>query len=407
MSQVVVKFGAEELEFDLADEAVVGSWSGPRGLSEVEADAALREAIERPLGYPPLRQCVAPGDRVAIALGPGLPNPGRIVAALTDVLRESGIAADAITVIAPAGVELEPTGVGFIAHDPMDRERLAYLASTSARERRVYLNRVLVDADFALPVGLLGYDPVAGRRGPWDSLFPGLSDAPTLEALRRELPEESSVWSGPSDPRGEAFEVGWLLGSRFQIGVVPGVGGPVEFDAGLDDEVRAQGAEAVDRSWRFRVKTQAEVVVAGIGGPDAPTSLDDLVEGLATAARLVQRGGKIVALSRAAGPLGPALQRLTSAGETVNWPRALRGLESAPDSVAARRLARVLTQADVYLLSGLDREVVEDLSMIPLGRPEDARKLVGRSTAVTFLSRAELTWGEVEREAPNSRRSER
>ena len=404
MSRIVVEFGAEEFDFDLPDEAVVGSWTGPKGLDRVEAESALREAIERPRGYPPLRRNVAPGDRVTIALGAGLPDPGRIVAVLSEILGGSGVSPNDIKVLAPSGVDLGATAATIVEHDPSDRDQLAYLATT-AGGRRVYLNQALTDADVVLPVGLLGYDPLMGRRGPWSVLFPSLSDAPTLEASRRDHPEESSPRGEPLDLSSEAFEVGWLLGSQFQIGVIPGVGGPVEFVAGLAEEVRNQGAAAVDRAWRFRVKDQAAVVVAGIGEPGSPTSVDALVEGLATAGRLVQRGGKIVALSRAEGPIGPSLQRLAAAAETPDPPRALRGFESDPDSVAARRLARVVSWADVYLLSGLDRDLVEDLSMIPLGRPEEARRLVERSATSTFLSRAELTWGEMEPEPSKNRRS--
>ena len=404
MSRIVVEFSGEELDFDLPDELVVGSWSGPQGLETIEAEAALREAVERPRGYPPLRQSVAPGDRVTIALGAGLPDPKRIVAVLSEILSESGVAPSDIAVMAPSGVDLGGTVASIVEHDSSDRERLAYLAST-ANGRRVYLNQALTDADVVLPVGLLGYDPPGGRRGPWSALFPGLSDATTIEECRRELlEEEPSPWGGPRDHPSEAFEVGSLLGSQFQIGVVPGLGGPFEFLAGLAEEVRDQGAAAVDRAWRLRVKSQAEVVVAGVGAPGAPTSLDVLIEGLATASRLVQRGGKIVALSRAEGTVGPSLRRLAAAGDEPDPTRALRGFESDPDSVAARRLARVLAWADVYLLSGLDHELVEDLSMIPLSRPQEARKLVGTASA-TFLSRAEFTWGEVERESTNSRRS--
>lgn len=405
MSRIVVEFSAEELEFELPDEMVVGSWSGPKGLSAAEADSALREALEHPRGYAPLRQCVVPGDRVAIALGAGLPEPKRVLAVLTDVLGGSGVSPDDIAVIAPPDLRSGPPGATIVAHDPEDPEKLAYLGAT-AGGGRVYLNRILTDADFVLPVGLLGYDPMAGRRGPWSVLFPGMSDAPTMEASRRDPLEEPSSWGGPPDLPSDAFEVGWLLGSQFQIGVVPGSEGPVEFVAGTAEEVRDQGAEAVDRAWRFRVESRAEVVLAGIGAPGAPTSLADLIGGLATASRLVQRGGRIVALSRAEGPIGPSLQRLAAAGETEDPPKALRGFESDPDSVDARRLAKVLAWADVYLLSGLDREVVEDLSMIPLGRPEDARKLIG-TAASTFLSRAEFTWGEVERAPSNNRRSKR
>ena len=41
--------------------------------------------------------------------------------------------------------------------------------------------------------------------------------------------------------------------------------------------------------------------MVGIGGPGAAATIDDLAEGLATACRLVQHGGKIVVLSRARG----------------------------------------------------------------------------------------------------------
>lgn len=405
MSRIVVEFGAEELGFDLADEAIVGRWSGPKGLGPTEAESALREALEHPRDFPPLRRCVAPGDRVAIAMGVGLTDPGRILAVLMEILGDSGVAAGDVSVITSPGVALEASGAKVIGHDPSDREQLAYLAST-AGGRRVYLNHILTDADVVIPIGQLGYDPLWGRRGPWSALFPGFSDAPSLEAMRRDPLDEPSPWNGPREPSGEAFEIGGLLGAFFQVGVVPGIGGPVEFVAGRAEAVRDQGAAAVDRAWRFRVESQAEVVLAGIGGPDSPTSIDDLAEGLETAGRLVQRGGRIVALSRASGPIGPSLQRLIAAGETPDPARALRGFESDPDSVAGRRLAKVLAWADVYLLSGLDPDLVEDLSMIPLGRPEEARKLVGAASS-TFVNRAELTWGEVERDEANSRPSER
>jgi hypothetical protein len=59
--------------------------------------------------------------------------------------------------------------------------------------------------------------------------------------------------------------------------------------------------------------------------------------------------------------------------------------------VTARRLAQVLAWADVYLLSGLDRQVVEDLSMVPLDDPNDARRLASRSHRCLLVSPAELT----------------
>jgi hypothetical protein len=132
-------------------------------------------------------------------------------------------------------------------------------------------------------------------------------------------------------------------------------------------------------------------VVAGIGRPGFTSGIDDLVEGLVTASRLVHQGGKIIALSRARSPIGPSLRRLADAGDVRDASAALRGHDSDADSVAGRRLARVLAWADVYLLSGLDREVVEDLSMIPLDHPDEARRLVAKAPSVLAVSQADLT----------------
>jgi hypothetical protein len=132
-------------------------------------------------------------------------------------------------------------------------------------------------------------------------------------------------------------------------------------------------------------------VVAGIHMTGLEAGLGDLVEGLVTASRLVNHGGKIVALSHATGSIGPSLSRLIDAGYTRGGTAALRGHDDDPDSVVGRRLAQVLEWADVYLLSRLDRQVVEDLSMVPLERSDDARRLVARSGSCLLVSHANLT----------------
>jgi hypothetical protein len=132
-------------------------------------------------------------------------------------------------------------------------------------------------------------------------------------------------------------------------------------------------------------------VVAGIGTSGIEVGIGDLVEGLVTASRLVNRGGKIIALSHATGAIGPSLSRLIDLEDSRNGATTLRGHDDDPDSVAGRRLAQVLELADVYLLSRLDSQTVEDLSMIPLERTDDVRRLVGRSSSCLLVNHANLT----------------
>jgi hypothetical protein len=163
--------------------------------------------------------------------------------------------------------------------------------------------------------------------------------------------------------------------------------------AGTAEVVRDKGTEEVDRLWSFRPESRAELVVAGIGRPGEPSTIDDLAAGLTTASRLVQHGGKIALLCDVREAIGPSLQRLAAAGDAITSPGVLSGHESDRDSIAGRRLARALAWADVYLLSGLDREVVEDLSMVPVDRAEDVVRLASRAASCTFVSHAEWTRG--------------
>jgi nickel-dependent lactate racemase len=394
--QVAVAYQDEQLALEIPDDRLVGVWHGPASVPESEVEGLIREALERPLGYPALRQAVVPSDRVAIPFDPDVPDAPRVLHAICATLQGAGVDPAAIRVVATGPAPAlpaaqRPPGVSWTEHDPEDRSALAYLASTTGG-RRVYLNRHLTDADLVVPVGQLGPDPVLGVRGPWGVIFPGLSDTGTLRAYRAMARDESSAHDPQWPALTESAEVSWLLGSQFHVGVMPGARGVARVVAGLDASVREEGRAAVARSWTFRAESRADLVIAGIGRPGRPSGIEDLADGLATAANLVRRGGKIVILSRAEGSPGPALQRLV--GAEPAGPAALRGAEGEADYPAARQVARALAWADVYLLSSLGDDVAEDLSMIPLGRPEEARRLAVASASCLLLSQADLTRAE-------------
>jgi hypothetical protein len=393
--RVTVDFAEERFELDTPGDALIGSWRGPEGISGERLSAEFRAALERPVDFPPFRQLFVPGDRVAIALDSSFPGFGPALGVIDELLRDAGLDETAVTVVTRAGSgdALEaslPRGMALELYDPGDSRRLAYLATTK-QGSRIYLDRTLTDADVVIPVGRLGYDPISGYRGPWSAVFPALGDQRAIDSTRARLPIDARERVSPLHHLEQAFEVSWLLGTQFHVGVVPGVSGPVELIAGQAESVRDRGIHAIDRHWSYHPPAEAQCVVAGIGRPGVTSGIDDLVEGLVTASRLVHQGGKIIALSRVRGPIGTSLRRLAEAGDVANAQAALRGHDSDADSVAGRQLARVLAWADVYLLSGLDREVVEDLSMVPLDHPDEARRLVAKAASVLVVSQADLT----------------
>jgi lactate racemase len=394
--RVAVHFQDESLDLDISEERLVAAWQGPAGVAASEVDGLIRDALEHPRGFPPLRAAVVPGDRVVLAYDPEIPEGRAVLEAICRILRDSGVQEGDITVLVPPGQVGEmqgrdlPGGAVLAVHDPEDRTQLAYL-STTATERRVYLNRLLTDADLVIPVGRLGFDPVLGYRGPWSVLFPGASDPETMRSLREKASDEPPDREHPRPSLVESTEVSWLLGSQFQVGVVAGATGLVRVVAGLEKEVVSGGTLEVDRAWSFLAPARAELVIVGVGRPGMPTRIADLAEALAVATQLVQHGGKVVALSRAEGPIGPAVSRLIAAGDTRLGPSALKGHEKDPDYAAARQLARALAWADVYLLSSLGTDLVEDLSMIALERPEEARRLAASCGSCLVVNQAEWT----------------
>jgi lactate racemase len=394
---VTVEYQDERLDFELPEQRFVASWRGPTGSGPSDQLSLIGAGLENPRDFPPLRQAVVPGDRVVVAWDPTIGEAEPVLRALAQVFQEAGIEDGGFTVLSPASgrailERLLPSGATLAIHDPNDRAQLAYLSATT-QGRRIYLNRLLTDADLVVPVGRLGFDSLIGYRGPWSVLYPFLSDRETLVAHRDLLRDEpgESLRSPITPLLAESFEVSWLLGTQFHLGLVPGSSGLFEVVAGLSTSVRDRGIATLDQNWCFVADSRAELVVVGIGRPGVATTIDDLGEGLATATRLVQHGGKIIVLSRAAGEIGPALKRLINADDPKKADASLRGHEGDDDFVAARRLAHALSRADVFLLSGLSQRVVEDLSIIAIEHPEQARRIVAHSGSCLFVNHAELT----------------
>lgn len=399
--RAAVDFQDERLELEIAADRLVAVWRGPDGIAPEVVPGLVLEALENPLAFPPLRQAVVPGDRAVIAIGPGIPHGRMILEAIAGTLHKAGVDAGDVTVLVRDSADLPegdvPAGASLVVHDPEDRAQLAYLSTTS-KGRRIYLNRLLAEADVVVPVGRIGYDPVLGYQGPWSVIFPGLSNLETWHAFRAEVSDEPPDREQPRPSLIESTEVAWLLGCQFHVGVVVGATGLSGLHAGLESAVRDRGIRQLDRDWSFKAESRAETVAVGIGRPGERTTLDDLGEGLATAVRLVQRGGKIIALSRAEGAVGPALRRLIDLDDPRLGLSSLRGKEGEPDYPAARQLARALAWADVYLLSSLGSDLVEDLAMIPLDRPEEARRLIASAGSCLVVSQADLTRADVAEE---------
>ena len=397
--KVAVHYQDQSVELEVSEGSLVGFWEGRAGSEGAACRDLIAEALESAIDYPALRRSVVPGDRVAIALGRDVPEAARVIAEIVSILGESGVSSDLVTIVgAPEISETSAKDLSKVAtfrrHDPDDRETLAYLAATSG-ERRVYLGRELVEADFVVTVGTVGFDHHLGYGGPWSALFPGLSDKETRAAFQAKVLEETPDPAAPSILLTESLEVSWLLGSQFQVGVVPGTRGIEAVLCGLGASFQQRCLAETARVWGFHPESRAELVVAGVGCPGEEAGIEEVARGLSAASRLVQRGGKIVLLSTAEGTLGWSVRRLIEAEASGKRGSPLRGLETEPDYAIASMIASSTAWADVYILSRFDPDDLEGLGMIPLEKPREAVRLASMSGSCLVFSHAERVGAKV------------
>ena len=108
--RVEVDFQDKSLELELPDEQCVAAWRGPVGHALAASPEIVRAALEAPRDYPPLRQTVVPGDRVTIALDSAIAEPGVVLSAIAEILREAGIDGENLTVLLPSANTILPEG---------------------------------------------------------------------------------------------------------------------------------------------------------------------------------------------------------------------------------------------------------------------------------------------------------
>lgn len=392
--QIGIDYGLKHIDFEVAAEHLIGSHLEAQAPTLPDPAATVRQALEAPSGFPPLRRALTPDDHVVIVVDEHLPHLETLLVPVVEHIQEAGVARQAIIILCPASdsshawledrpAALQDTPVEF--HDPRNRQRLSYLATTR-HGRRIYLNRTAVDADQVVVLAGRGYDPLLGYSGAEGALFPALSD----DATRRELAARltnAAPGHNPGPILQEATEVAWLLGAPFMVQVIEGRGDGVAHVLGGLASTNAEGRRLLDARWRLTVDSAADTVVASLSGNPARHDFAALARALAAAARVVKPGGRIVLLSQATPQLGPGAESLRRADDPEGALSVLR--EEVPtDMAAAFQWASATQQATVYLLSGLPGEVAEELFTTPLDNAGQVQRLLNGPGSCLFLEDA-------------------
>ena len=380
---------------DLPPEAV-GDYSRPRAEPVEDPRSAVESALNDPLNFPAFTKATVPGDRVVLAVDRGVPQLSSVLAGVIERLLASSAQPDEITVVFADKDDLDRNPLRDLAadvreaihldvHDPTHMERMAYLAA-SRDGNPVYFNRAMCDADVVLPIGVLRLDGSWGYMGVHGCLFPTFSDSATQERFRTPRADWRAHLKHSSK---EAEEAAWLLGVQFTLQITPGPGDSIlHVLAGDAHAVAQRGQQLYESAWLHHAARKASLVVASIEGAERNQTWDNVTRALMAASDAVSDGGSIVLCTKLQQPPGTSVQRLAEMRDGDELVRSLKGDRSA-DAFTARLLAQTLDRAQVYLLSLLEEETVEDLGLGHVSCPDDVTRLSRKHDSCILVGNAQ------------------
>ncbi|WP_437224914.1 lactate racemase domain-containing protein [Planctomicrobium sp. SH661] len=403
MSEEVIplqlKYGRSgSFQVELLERQILFHHHAPSSLPDPQQ--AIEQALEHPLDFPELERAFVPGDRPVVVIDVDTPAADLICLALWKKMDQAGVNPSDLTFLQPAvwkpvdGIdprralpEAVREQVTLTRHDPTVSGSCAYLATTAGNER-IYLSRLVTDADVVVTIGPAGFDPVLGVRGTSSSLYPGLSELEAIQKIQGQGHEELR----PEDARPlrqAVDEIGWLTGLQLSIAVLPSGGtDPHAVIAGQSDSVLRSVRKSLKRIWDVRSEERAELVLVTVPQDGAGHSWDQVAAAANVGRRLVERNGRIVILSQLNTPPGPGLEILKSVREPRDAIQQIRQSQT-PDLLAATRIAAATDWANVSLLSQLDPNVVSDLFMLPLENENEVRRLLESEDLTAIIEGAQ------------------
>jgi nickel-dependent lactate racemase len=380
-----LEYGRTGLVVDLPEEPLVRALAYQDAPPLPDPQAAIRAALDQPIGTPPLSQ-VARGRRDACVVICDItrPVPNRLILQpLLQTLEQAGIPRQKTLILIATGLHrpnegdelLEMVGPEIARHYQIENHHGKVLAEhtylgDSPRGVPMWIDSRYVQADLKITTGLIEPHLMAGFSGGRKVICPGLA---ALETVK--------VWHGPSFLEHPAADCGilegnpvheentWIAqraGCDFIVNVV------IDAERRLlkvvaGDMLRAfeQGVEFVRGVVADRLPQPVDVVVTSSAGYPLDTTFYQAVKGLTGALPIVKQGGTIIlAASLSEGIGSPEFQRLFDENPSLElfMQRILGRDYFVMDQWQLEELAKVRRRAKVKVVSdGLPAETLRRL----------------------------------------------
>ena len=386
--ELTFKIGERTQTVDVPEKNLLGVLEPNEVRVDMTGEAAVRQALAEPIGTPRLRDIIHPGEKIAIVTSDiTRPMPTwAVMPALLDELYAAGAAPEDITLVFALGshrghTEAEKAHLAGerawreITCVDLNVEDCVHVGVTS-RGTPVDIDRRVAEADRRICLGNIEYHYFAGYSGGAKAIMPGVSTRAAIQANHSRM-VESAACAGhlKGNPvREDIEEAAAMVGVDFILNVV--LDAHKEIIRAVAGDVTAAhraGCAFLDTLYRKELPRRADIVLVSQGGAPKDLNLYQTQKALDNAKHAVKPGGVVVLIGSCREGLGEKVfeEWLTQAPT----PRSLIDRikkEFRLGGHKAAAIALVLEQADIYLVSDLEDDLVRSLFMTPFHTVQEA-----------------------------------
>lgn len=309
--KVTLAYGKQGLPVQLPDRNV--TVIEPRQIPGLADEAAaLQAAMRAPIGAPPLRDLVSPGDRVVIVFS-DLTRPMPSDRVLPVLLQElAHVPREQITLLGALGTHRPNTpeeldrmltpevarNYRIIQHNCMDLEQMVYLGKTSSGHD-IHLNRAYMEADVKILTGFVEPHLFAGFSGGPKAVLPGVASAQLILANHgaEMLNHPRATWgiTEGNPVHAEMREVALLTHPTFLLNVTLNKRREITGVFAGDLLQAHQKATAFARELSMvPVPEPFDIVISSNSGYPLDLNLYQAVKGMSASRQIVKPGGSII-----------------------------------------------------------------------------------------------------------------
>jgi lactate racemase len=290
----------------------------------VDFEGTIRTALSNPIGTPPLRELVKPGQKIIIISDDNtrVTPTKRIVPLLLDFLNQAGIPDRDIQIIISSGTHRAMTDaeldqkygvpvmsrVKILPHRYKDPNSLIEYGVTK-RGTRILVNRHVVEADFRISVGnIVPHHPTGWSAGA-KSVLPGVGGEETVAQMHLLGSRDPGLGVVDTEMRREMEDFAEHIGLNFILNVILNRDGElVDAVAGHFVKAHRAGVEKASKVYGVPIPELADMTISSTSPVDWDFFQGD--KGITSAERSTRVGGEIVLVSGCLEGVSPAHSEL-------------------------------------------------------------------------------------------------